>query len=120
VSVSCSAANAWEFSQDLGNLGSTWDLGNFSHNLGNSGISRKFRERLVIPNLQRLTSVVFIRYLTARHSAVFLQSLLLLTYLDSNLVCAALVQKGIIISACKIIVPSLLLRYFSFLLAWEF
>jgi len=30
------------------------------------------------------------------------------------LVCAELVQNGIIISACKIIVPSLLLRYFSF------
>ena len=42
---------------------------------------------------------------------------LLLTYLDSKLVCAALVQNGIIISACKIIVPSLLLRYFSFFIS---
>ena len=43
----------------------TWDLGNFPSNLGNSGISRKFHEILVIPNLQRRASVVFIRYLTA-------------------------------------------------------
>jgi len=49
------------------------------------------------------------------------------TYLDSKLVCAELVQNGIIISACKIIVPSLLLRYFSFFISlgilrstWEF
>jgi len=58
------------FPKILGIWGSTWDLGNFPSNLGNSGISRKFREILVIqyPNLQRLTSVVFIHYFTASHS----------------------------------------------------
>jgi len=61
------------FPKILGIWQSTWDLGNFSSNLGNSGTSRKFREILVI-----LTSVVFIRYLTACHSAMFVQSLLLL------------------------------------------
>ena len=106
---------------------STWDLGNFPSNLGNSGISRKFREILVIPNLQQLTSVVFIRYLTACHSGIFCNHRRW-TYLDSKLVCAALVQNGIIIiSACKIIVPSLLLRYYSVFIGlgilrstWEF
>jgi len=63
------------FPNILGIWESTWDLENFPSNLGNSGrpISRKFREILAIPNLQRLTSVVFIRYLTACHSAMFLQ-----------------------------------------------
>ena len=74
-----SAATAWELSQDLGNLGINLRFREFPINLGNSGISGKFREILVIPNLQRLTSVVFIRYLTACHSAMFLQSL---TYRD--------------------------------------
>jgi len=108
------------FPKILGICGSTWDLGNFPSNLGNSGISRKFREILVISNLQRLTSVVFIRYITACHSAMFLQSLHLLTYLDSKLVCAAQVENGIIVSACKIIVPSCCYVIFHFLLAWEF
>jgi len=66
------------FPKILGIWESTWDLGNFPSNLGNSGISRKFLELLVISNLQRLTLVVFIRYVTA----MFLQSLLLLTYRD--------------------------------------
>ena len=55
---------------------------------------RKFREILVIPNLQRLTSVVFIRCLTACHSAIFLQSLLLLTYRDHFLNIARLIQSS--------------------------
>ena len=70
------------FPNILGIWESNWNLGNFPSNHGNSGIFRKFREILVIPNLQRLTSVVFIRYLTACHSAMFLQLLLLLTYHD--------------------------------------
>ena len=70
-----SAATACEFSQDLGNLGINLRFREFSKQ---SWEFRKFREILVIPNLQRLTSVVFIRYLTACHSAMFLQSLLLL------------------------------------------
>jgi len=106
-----SAATAWEFSQDLGNLGINLGFREFSKQ---SWEFWYIQEILVIPNLQRLTSVVFIHYLTACHSAMFLLSLLLLTYRDDFLNTARQSSHS---SAVKTSNGYVILH---FLLAWEF
>ena len=66
----------------LGIWQSTWDLGNFPSNLGNSSITRKFCEILVIRNLQRLTSVVCVHSLSHCLSLCHVSAITAFTYLD--------------------------------------
>jgi len=79
-----SAAAAWEFSRDLGNLGINLGFREFSKQSWQFWyIQAQLHEIFVIPNLQRLTSLLFIRYLTAlcHVSAISAFTYLLQSYL---------------------------------------